>query len=92
MKTTIALILLIGGTLIMVGGFAWAVWELAAFYRANLDDGLNNTADAKQTSTAMLTAAGVGLVGFIPATIGSIMIGKGLLGLIKKRLQGSASG
>ena len=77
--------MLIGGTLLMVGGFAWAVWELAQFYQANLDDAMNNKADAKQTSHAMLIAVGVGLLGFIPATVGSIMVGKGIIGRIVKK-------
>lgn len=77
--------MLIGGTLVMVGGFAWAVWELSQFYSANLDDALNNKADAKQTSHAMLVAVGVGLLGFIPATVGSIMVGKGIISRIVKK-------
>lgn len=90
MKTTIALILLFGGMAVMVGGFIWAVWEFAQLYNANLNNGMADGPDPKQTSSHMLTAAGIGLAGFIPMTAGSIMLGKGILGLIKKRLQRSA--
>ncbi|MBY0307893.1 MAG: hypothetical protein K2Q09_04045 [Phycisphaerales bacterium] len=86
MKTAFALILMIVGTAMMLGGFAWAVFELAGLYKSNLDDGINSTADPRATSSAMLTAAGVGLVGFIPATIGSIMLGKGIVARIVKKM------
>lgn len=88
MKNTIALILMIGGTLLMVGGIAWAAWELSTLYTGN--DGMSDGPDPKKVSSAMLTAAGVGLVGFIPATVGSIMLGKGIIGLIVKKINGKA--
>ena len=87
MKTTIGLILLLGGLAIMVGGFGWAIWEFAQLYKAGLDNGMAEGPEPKQVSSHMLTAAGIGLVGFVPMTIGSFMLGSGLLGFIKKRLQ-----
>lgn len=91
MKTTIATILLLGGMAVMVGGFMWAIWEFAGLYKAGLDNGMAEGPDPKQTSSNMLWAAGIGLVGFIPMTVGSMMLGKGLLDLIRKRLQGAAA-
>lgn len=89
MKTTIALILLFGGMAVMVGGFVWAIWEFAQPYSAALNNPMaEGGPTAQQTSSSMLIAAGIGLAGFVPMTIGSLMLGKGLLGLIKKRLQG----
>ncbi|MDP1660643.1 MAG: hypothetical protein Q8L55_01900 [Phycisphaerales bacterium] len=85
MKTTVALILLIGGTLVMVGGFAWAVWAFAQMYGTAMDDPMNGQIDGKKTSTEMLIAVGVGMLGFIPATAGSIMVGKGIIGRLVKR-------
>jgi len=41
---------------------------------------MNNKADAKQTSHAMLVAVGVGVLGSSPQTAGSIMVGKGIIG------------
>ncbi|MFT3686003.1 MAG: hypothetical protein QM783_13965 [Phycisphaerales bacterium] len=86
MKTTIALILMIVGTAMMLGGFAWAIVVFAGFYKANLDDAMNNSADPRSTSSAMLTAAGIGIAGFVPATIGSIMLGKGIISRIVKKM------
>lgn len=86
MKNTIGLILLLLGMAVMVGGFGWAVWEFAQLYQAGLDNGMADGPEPKQVSSNMLTAAAVGLVGFVPMTIGSIMLGSGLLGYIKKRL------
>jgi hypothetical protein len=89
MKTTIALILMIGGTLLMLAGFAWAVWTFAQMYGTAMDDPMNGQIDGKKTSTEMLIAVGVGLIGFVPATVGSIMLGKGIIGRIAKRLSRS---
>ncbi len=85
MRTTIALILMIGGTLLMLAGFAWAVWAFAQMYGTAMDDPMNGQIDGKKTSTEMLIAVGVGMLGFIPATFGSIMVGKGIIGRIVKR-------
>ncbi|HZW07915.1 MAG TPA: hypothetical protein VFF65_12405 [Phycisphaerales bacterium] len=87
MKSTIGLILLLAGMAVMVGGFAWAIWEFAGFYKAGLDNAMADGPEPKQVSSRMLTAAGIGLVGFVPMTVGSFMLGTGLLGLLKKRLQ-----
>jgi len=89
LKTTVALTLLIVGTAMMVGGFAWAVWEFARMYGSAMDDPLNGQIDAKRTSGAMLTAAAIGIVGFVPSTIGSIMLGKGLVARMIKKLTAS---
>jgi hypothetical protein len=90
-KTSIAFVLMVGGTLLMLGGFAWAVWAFSQLYSTALSDPMNGQIDKDKTSTQMLVGVGVGLVGFIPATVGSIMLGKGIIGRIVKKISGDAT-
>jgi hypothetical protein len=89
MKSVIGLILMLGGMALMVSGLGWAVWQFAQLYQAGLDNGMAEGPDPKQTSSSMLTAVGIGLGGFVPMTIGSAMLGNGLLRRLKMRLQGA---
>ena len=88
MKSAIALILLIVGFAMMLGGFVWAVWAFAQMYGSTLNDPMSSSVDGKLTSSSMLTAATIGGVGFIPATIGSFMLDRGIIARIFKKRRG----
>jgi hypothetical protein len=86
-KSTLALILFLGGTTLMLFGFIMAVLQLAGLYSATLTDAMADGPDAKDVSSHMIRYVIIGAIGIIPAAAGSMMLGKGLIGRIVKRMQ-----
>jgi hypothetical protein len=94
MLRTLAIIATILGGLMTLIGIFGAIAQLASMYSSALSDPMGNAPApvAKDVSSSMLTYVAVGTVGVVLLTIGSFILGKGVLAwLFKRRGRGSTS-
>ena len=87
MRTAIGLILFFGGMALALYGLGSAILELVGLYSSTLSAPLDNPPGGGEqaVSQRMLHSAILGACGIPPMIVGSVMLGVGLWGRLRRR-------
>ncbi|HMN39381.1 MAG TPA: hypothetical protein PKE29_00950 [Phycisphaerales bacterium] len=94
LRTLIGLVLLLAGTAVVLYGLGAAIMELVHLYGSALSDPMADTPGVgaeRGVSDRMIRDVIIGAIGVPPMVIGSVMLGMGLFGLMRRLLSPMAA-
>lgn len=85
MRTVIAIVLVVVGLVVALGGIGFAISELVGLYSSTISDPLGDSGAAqKDLPRRMFIGVAIGASGIIPLMIGSAILKIGLLRKLRK--------
>jgi hypothetical protein len=93
MKGTVGLILVLVGGAAMLYAIGAGLWPVIALYRDTLADPLSEASpgDGKAISAEMWRAVIVGVVGFVPFLIGTVLLKVALFQRMRRAMRGKVA-